>query len=800
MCVKTVIFAYIVSFSLICAMKKSTIESRIKWNALFIYLLVALACGGIFVYLFTSWESINARRESINEYNNRLSQVSELIYLVNKAQEEVNLYAITGKRKHLQQFKEQAKNISLCIDTLKITQNDPEADTILSEISRLLKRKEQSVILLNRQIMYRNPIDSLSNKLAVLTTSTNNEPESEQIEAVIDTVPAPQKRNLWNRIFSSSKKKKDKEIDTDAKEIKTIAAENTSGIIQTDSAQINKIVEEARVNYDQHISAIGNRVNSIVLTDQYITSQITELLIMLYNRIIQMRIDELDSDEETLRKNNVIASVVGSIAMLLILLSIILILHYANKGYSARKALEQANNRTRQLMESRHKLLLSVSHDVKTPLNSILSYVDIYRREGILTDEEAAPVNNSGNHILALLGNLLEFSSLEKGSVALAHGNFSLYKSCEEVCEMFAPLAQKKSLGFDYRPCFAPNLVLFADCLKIKQILINILSNAVKYTTEGGITFDVSCEDNILSVQVTDTGVGIPADKQDKLFTPFSRVEENSILDEGSGFGLYVTKGLVDLFGGKISFHSVQGKGTQVTVTLPVREGRNPQTDQSAKKLLIVDDDPLFLDVLSQQCQQLGHEVTTCKSPGEFTETIKDINRYDCVLTDMEMDNFTGKDVLKKVRGTKHEMPVVLITGRDDYAPDLILSEGFTDYLLKPVTLQSLHTLIGGSIAPDMKVGTRDMERFLMATVDNIVLLEEAAANRDFGKFRFLCHRMLPMFLLTEAPAGITNTLKYVNNLREENNPGSDFWEHVSPLKNQIETFLQDIREKYLSD
>lgn len=789
-------------------MRKS-IETKIRLNAIFIYLLVALVCGGVFFYFYTDWKKISTKKKSIEEYNEQLSQISELIYSVNQAQAEVNLFIITEKKKHLKLFQEQAKEIGNRIDSLKTSQYNFGVDTILTEITELLKRKERSIILLNKQFTHVNPIDSLSRELTDLSSSIQKEqPDSLQTIIIESSKPAT-KRGFWKRlgnVFSSDKG--NNKADTTIISVPVA----TDTVAPKDTIQFNRIIRQARVNYQQQMAAIESQINSVVLADQYITSRITELLIQLYNKIVQARMEELNEDEELLRKNNIHALIVGGVALLLILVFIILILHYVNKGYMARKALEEANERTRQLMESRHKLLLSVSHDVKTPLNSMLGYIELYHQQGLLTAGEIAPINSSGNHILALLNNLLEYSSIEKGSVALIHRNFSPYELCIELCDMFAPLARKKSLTFNCKNHFDTKLIVCSDCLRAKQILVNILSNAIKYTAKGSVTLEADYKNNKLEFHISDTGIGIAADKQKDLFKPFSRIEENNTLDEGHGFGLFVVKGLIELFKGDIEFHSEPQMGTQVTIRIPVQEASSTEIDQSPRQILLVDDDNVFLDMLAGLCKRLGHKVTTCKNSHEFNHKLPHLHTYDCILTDMEMENFTGKEVLNKTREVNKRIPVILITGRQDYLPAQLLAEGFTDYLLKPITLNGLHSLIGGKLDKKQAnnlsglLGENDkevremMELFIMTTINHLVSLKEAIKEEDFRQAQHLCHKMLPMFLQIEAPTDITQVLKYVDSQREEKQANKQIWRLMEVMIPQIEEFLSDIQEKYLTD
>lgn len=788
-------------------MKKS-IETNIRLNAIFIYLLIALVCGGVFIYFYTNWKNIDSKKKTIEEYNEQLVQISELIYSVNQAQAEVNLFIITEKRNHLNEFQEQAKNINLRIDSLKNSQYDFGIDTILTEITELLKRKEKSIILLNKQFSFTNPIDSLSRELTDFSSSLQKE-QPDSLQTIIIESSKPAKKGFWRRLGSVFSPNKEIKADTTIISVPV----DTTPTVPIDTLQVSRIIRQARVNYKQQMAAIENQINSVVLADQNITSRITELLIQLYNKIIQTRMEELDEDEELLRKNNIHALIVGGgIALFLILVFIILILHYVNKGYSARKALEQENDRTRQLMESRHKLLLTVSHDVKTPLNSMLGYIELYRKQGILTTKEITPLNSSGSHILALLNNLLEFSSLEKGSITLVNRNFSPFELCSELCAMFIPLTNKKSLTFVYHIDFVTNLTLYSDCLRIRQILTNIISNAIKYTIEGSISFNASYKNKTLEFRISDTGVGIPADKQQDLFKPFTRIEENNVLDEGNGFGLYVVKGLIELFKGDMQFQSEPGKGTTITISLPVQESKLVEINQSARQILLIDDDSVYLDMLSGLCQQLGHQVKICINRSEFNKEVLNLHTYDCILTDMEMGSFTGKEVLKRTREINKEIPVILITGRQDFNQSLLLSDGFTDYLLKPITLNGLHSLIGGKIGKEQinnasglfGQGEKEirplMEDFIMVTVNHLILLKETMNEDNFEKAQYLCHKMLPMFLQLDAPSDITQILKHMDSLRGVEKPDEKTWEQIQLLIDRIEKYLTNLEETYLTD
>ncbi|MDH6357939.1 hybrid sensor histidine kinase/response regulator [Parabacteroides sp. PF5-9] len=788
-------------------MKKS-IESNIRLNVFLIYALVAIICGTVFFYFYSSSRHIGTKRITVEEYNRELGEINKLIHAINQAQGEASLYVGTKRNRHLRNFRRQVGEIESKIDSIKAGEALFIGDSILSEISVLLKEKGRSMTALNLQFNNQTLLDSLSLRLQA-------QRPLERIEMYTDTsivttysdtlVQAAPKKSFMQRlsnVFSPQAKE-----DT----IVTVAQTTTNviKITETDTLPIQRAIEEAREDYSRHISRLERQVGSLILADQDISSKLSDLLIQLYSQIVNSRLDEIEAEETVSKQNNIRMLIGGGFVLLVILLFIIFIIHDVNKGYKARIALEEANKRTRQLMESRHQLLLSVAHDVKTPLNSILGYLELSRQKQQLSAKEIVSMRNSGKHILALLNNLLDFSRLEQGTLQLVCKNFSLLELCDELYDMFAPLAETKKLSFTYDANFNPELILYSDPLRIRQIITNILSNAIKYTQEGSIFFVINYHEEVLTVVITDTGVGIPIDKQEKIYLPFTRVDENSALAEGSGFGLYVVKGLVDLFEGELYHHSSEGNGTRVTVHLNVKKGEQIVTESVAGNLLIIDDDGPSLTMMRQLCEQLGHHVVTCQIWAEFEKALTHLADFDTILTDMEMGYFSGKDVLTQIRERDPEKPVILASGRMDYHTDRACIEGFTGFLEKPVTLKNLRLLIGGDVEEKFETEslfdeTSDemievIEQFLYTAINHLVLLKEGIEADDFDTVHYVCHKMTPMFLLLEADKEIITILWEID-IRRPGDITTDYlWkEKITRLIDLTEAFLGEVQEKYL--
>jgi CheY-like chemotaxis protein/two-component sensor histidine kinase len=383
-------------------------------------------------------------------------------------------------------------------------------------------------------------------------------------------------------------------------------------------------------------------------------------------------------------------------------------------------------------MESRHRLLLSVSHDIKSPLTSILGYSDRKNQDS----ETSTAVGNSARYILSLLENLLEFSSLEQGALTTTFSDFHLKTMCDEIVQMFKPLADAKHLEFDYE---SVDTHVHSDQIKVKQIIINLISNAIKYTSKGNVSLTIGYTDEKILIRVKDSGAGMPASKIPELYKPFTRLESNSTLAHGSGLGMYVVKGLIDLLGGTISIDSIVGKGTEIEVVIPAIEASTP-LPVGSKKIQVYDDDPVVLRLAKDILRELGHQTVE--------------NNGDIILTDMEMGAVSGLDILKNAGAT----PVVLMTGKSDFTLEQALQLGFSGYLPKPFTRDQLKNIFGEGekqLIDDLLGDDREeiIEIFKIATAENFTLLGNTLESSDFDKAQSICHKMLPMFAQLGFPA-----------------------------------------------
>lgn len=815
-------------------MKKS-LENKIRLNIIFLYFIVALICCGLLFYIYRFNAGIDDQKAKIEENNTILSLTNELIYFVQQARTLTNFYISSGNEDYLIDYQNKSSDIELIIDSLLLLSHDSAHRGKLLQISVLLDKNKVIISKLNEQFIENNPFDIIQQ------TIKNHQPEDKSelfVATYYDTtINITPKKNFWKRLahFFSPEKNVDSTLTISTLKIDTLKVikKDTSNIL----SNIQNVSKRASKNYSAQLVKIREYVNNLIISDRQISEQTSHLLISLHRETINSILYEIETSEQILKENYRLLLIAGIISLLLMLVFILLIINDVNKGRTARKALEEANELTKKLMEERHKLLLSVSHDIKAPLTSILGYSDLWQQDSDISKElpGLSSVENSGEYILSLLENLLEFSKLEQGTLKINKTNFHVETLCNEIKEMFSPLIEKKQLDFEYNFSTEKTLRIYSDRLKIKQIIANILSNAIKYTQKGKIIFSINYIYNELSLTISDTGVGIPEKELDKLFKPFSRVEKNNSLATGSGFGLYIVKGLVDLLGGVINIDSEESTGTSVDIHIPAEKATTEQANtfennsridcfpDKKYKLLAIDDDDSLLLMLQEMTLHLGHKITVCNSLAEFEKELSDISYYDFVLTDMEMGSFSGLDILKKVKETNNQIPVIVMTARGDFDIEKAMNQCFDGYLSKPFSLKSLQELLGekqkeindnnsssnsaehfkllSEMFDDDKDAIKNILKvFVDTTSENIILLQQCINEDNFAVAQSICHKTLPMYAQLKAAKAVV-ILKKMNSMCGRSPDEYPFWkEDLEELIRLSNLLIEFIKEEYFMD
>lgn len=800
---------------------RNSIEKRTSWEVVITYLIVVVLCGALFFYMFRLRNAADNQRGNVSVQNNNLDLMTKFTHAVHEAQGAANLFAFSDNSKYFKQYENLCDNVAVYADSIR--QTLVENDQLLQQIQDLLKRKGTVSKALSRYINYYNPLEEIDKTLEDVGPVR----ESAYVVSVTtkqDTViRTAAKRSFLQRLGSLFKPSayQDSVIQIANQTIDTVKTVDSLPIL----SNLKSMSQKAKTEYSLKIKEYEKRTNELITADNELSEQISLLLLTLNQEILDSTVREIEKSKASIDDNIESSVVIGSVVLILIVIFVILIISDVNKGYRARRAAEEARRKTEEIMESRHKMLLSISHDIKTPLTSIMGNVDLM--DAACNPKEIESIRLSADHILNLLTNLLDYSSLEQGRLKVNTSQFSLRKACDEVAAMFDPIAKSKKLNFQYRFLVEPDMTINSDKLKIKQIASNLISNAIKYTIEGSVSFEVRMNDGRLCLDISDTGVGIPKEKIDEVFKPFVRIDTYNTLSEGSGYGLSVVKGLVELLDGRIEVISEVGKGscfsTSIPVTTVLQAAESVSAIRQVKNILIIDDDDTLLTVLANMLHRIGLTSVSCCSKTDLDTALADIDRYDCILTDREMGALTGNDILRGCKEAAPEKPVILMTARMEYNSEKAREEGFDGFLAKPFSLTTLSECLGVACSQsvenvdkktDYSADFKELSAmldndsdairsiltvFTQSTTDNLVALNDAVETDDFVAAQGLCHKMLPMFIQLEQHKA-TCFLSKMNDLRCNEKAFDEYkaWkDDAAEFMTQADTLLGMLEEKY---
>ena len=416
----------------------------------------------------------------------------------------------------------------------------------------------------------------------------------------------------------------------------------------------------------------------------------------------------------------------------------------ARKERIYRENLEAANEEIQRIMNQRERLLLTITHDIKAPAASISGFIDLMKDyvsnpQGL---ECLQNIKNSAAHLSHLVASLLDYHQLENGLMKVQPTSFSPAQLVTESVEGMKLRAEEKGLAISFE-CKMKGMEFFrADAFRIRQILDNLVSNAIKYTDQGSVTIQAQISKILgkptLTLSVKDTGKGMTDEEKQKVFQAFTRLKSAQGI-EGTGLGLSITQELVSLLGGEIILHSTLGKGSTFIVTIPIepapkeeaqemvpsevkhdsspdsaqdKEGQDSGSHQVSDmkkkpefanhKILILDDDKLQLQLLQEMLRRIAGDtwqVFACNHVMDALTTLHN-EQPALMLMDIEMPEMNGMDMIAHINHTK--MMVVAMTAHDTSILEQLLKAGFDDCLFKPFSMEKLSDILGVESQPQL--------------------------------------------------------------------------------------------------
>ena len=468
-----------------------------------------------------------------------------------------------------------------------------------------------------------------------------------------------------------------------------------------------------------------------------------------------------------LERNNsyyVIAGLALSVSLLAIVLYI-LIHRDLNRRLRYERELEQSDNRNKELLRSRKELMASVTHDLRAPLAAIRGCAeqlplesDGSRRAGYLGN-----ILHSSDYMLALVDTLMEYHRMDECGTHSKNTLFSLKTLFEEIADSHRLAARQKKLAFT-ASFSGLDVMVNCDSSHIRQIVGNLLSNALKFTFHGKVLLEVEYRAGNLHISVLDTGMGIGLEEKKRIFGAFERLD-NARNIPGFGLGLAITARLVSSMQGHVEVESIPGKGSRFSVFLPILSAGQPVCPEEKFspvcelpvdiRVLVIDDNRIQLEVISKMLSRSQIHCDCCTDVRELMDCLNK-QKYDLLLTDIQMPGANGFSVLELLRTSNipraWEIPVIAITARSDKKGEY-LTAGFADCLHKPFSEKELLAAVSQMDRSDFAAimeGEENVEEmldlFIEDTMDELAGIRDAFSTGDYKKLGSIIHKAAPLW------------------------------------------------------
>ena len=752
------------------------------------YLVLALLAAVVGYFIYTEIK-IYISTETADMNDEKLLKTSALMTNLYKAESLSKLALQSGNKINFDAYALKIDTTKMEIDTLRQLMQGSHQKALLDSLEVLLSQKVAN----NEELR----------KLKVRSSANNSLDKAlKEFEKIEESFGKFSAENLFTNFDQLSPK-----VQQSLREYAALISDNSpnKGDVATNAKYVDSILNvsksmlrKAKLADSRSQRFLAQKELEMNRNDLELSQQLQNIIAAFEQEVMTSSYNNSLKKRETLRITTRFAGIAALLGLLIVGVFSFLITRDYWKVQTYRVRLEKEKKFSESLLKSREQLISTVSHDLRTPLNTISGYSELLESTE-LSQKQIGYIKNvksASEYVGNLVNDLLDFSKLEAGKLKIERVPFIPAHLIQETAENLQALYTHKKLRLvlDIAPEFEQTVL--GDPFRIRQILTNLLGNAFKFTEKGHIKISAKAEKGkektvLAKIEVSDTGIGIAKEKQHLIFKEFTQADKDTDKKFGGhGLGLTISKKLAELLKGNLALSSKLGEGSTFTLQLPLeittaKKDVQQEMPYMAPKLrmLIIDDDTALLHMLRELAESMGITANTFTN---FLSIEKDSHlAYDIVLTDIQMPQVTGFEVLKKLRSGayKHykDQPIIAMTGRRDLGPESYISVGFSQVLQKPFSkgeliatlkLMGIRTekenkeqeIVKSDLtnekAPKMYsldiihsfLGTNEdaiyevLQTFLRDTQTNMALLEETAGTNDYAQVNHVAHRMLPMF------------------------------------------------------
>lgn len=761
-----------------------------------------------------------------------------------------------GRLNEYPKYKRAMKEASALIDSLQQLLTDTLQQMRLDTVRSLLRNKEQNMVLVLEAMkqsptdeLYRQQLDSLIMQQDSILSSTHvrRRAVTHRNSYTIHHKPKKFFRRLAD-VFSPGKPDST-QVDNIIQEEYTDTIDEAYNPVDTIATMLTSIQHKVFQTRQESMRTLDARINQLRIAGGRVSQRVNQLLDNIEDdeqKAMEVRI----AHEQDIRQQAAwTMATIAILAVLLVLIFFTIIWRDITRSNHYRKELEKAKLYAENLLVAREKLMLTITHDIKAPAGSIIGYIDLLIR--LVQDRRQQfylhNMKSSANHLLDLITSLLDYHRLEAGKMDIHPVTFNPHELFESIYTSFLPGAEKKQLTLNFEENIPRTLNLEGDPFRIRQIAENLISNALKFTSQGSITIQVDYEQNRFTFRVEDTGCGMSIQEQQRVFQAFTRLQ-SAQGQEGFGLGLSITKKLVELLNGEITIESAPGKGSMFQVVLflpkvtkaPITQVETLSDDKKQWRILLIDDDRIQLnltevmiyDLFNHAQHNIPPVIKCCTQPEELFKLIAS-ETFDIVFTDIQMPAMNGFELLQKLRSLDvpqaKNIPVIAITARSDMDETDFCTQGFAGCLHKPFNQTELLKIFkthmqedwkGNTVQTDSKPSDTEctynfspltafsgddpaaaheiLETFIGESTKNYERMKQALSNKDMADLCNVAHKMLPTFTMIEARKAIP-ALQWLEFHRGNTDLSDEARQHADEALSCIADVIKEAK-KFLND
>lgn len=750
--------------------KPRSLKGKVIVGYLLLFVIAVLSIWFVYAEIL----KIAIPNKDVNTDNQKIIRIGNTIATLYASESLGRNSILTGSKADYNEYNKLLDSVKSEIEAIK-AEADVSQLPKLDTIQVLLQKKKNSI---NEIIKFRNYFDEKATFNRAVGRIYNAKDSLVRKIKPVKFSGRQQYRKFLNEVLTKN------QLDSLSK----LPLSNDSLTMAFETVLTKLIIRDSKLQYE-----LFKKEQKMLDENRIISDKLRTVLSSLEKEILQKSYAKINESKAAIDNTIQTIAWVGAITFCLLIIFAYIVVRDLTINQNYRSQLEILNAEKEDLLRSKMMLLATVTHDIQTPLGSVIGFSDLLKNTEINPKQKQYldNIKHSSNYILKLVNDLVDFSKLENDRIKIEKVSFNFKDLIESTCKPLEPNAENKSieLNWDVEDALDDNFV--SDPYRLKQILTNLISNAIKFTQEGSVEVMAKIEAQNIVVSVIDTGIGIAKNKQKAVFKEFTQAHAG--IEKkfgGTGLGLTIAKKMLRLLDGKITLDSEESKGSIFTITIPAIKSGIKNTEEVSdisdsefkflndKRILIVDDDSMQLSLMKEIFLNYPVKITTLVDASKVRSLLEH-EQFDLVLSDIQMPNIDGFELVRIIRNNNNpkiaSIPVIALSGRRNLNPEDFTSKGFTAFHPKPLKLEELLLLMKSifngkpmNVAVQVTEAKKNeklfdltslnkftqndptslkliVDTFIASVSENSEALKLAVAEMNHSKMSEIAHKMIPM-------------------------------------------------------